>query len=84
MFFGFGRWPWSQGLRQAGKHARVPESRAMPCHKVPALQANGVAARLRPPAEAREARKPGDQFNRWAMLFRPPGLMVAALHQLQA
>jgi len=76
MFFWFGHWLWSRGLREVGKHARAPgdampqsacsagrrsrsatssttggmrEPRAMPCHKVPAPQADGVAARLRPP-----------------------------------
>jgi len=29
MFFGFGHWLWSRGLRQAGKHVRVPDD-AMP------------------------------------------------------
>ena len=29
MFFGFGHWLWSRGLRQAGKHVRAPDD-AMP------------------------------------------------------
>jgi hypothetical protein len=31
-----------------------------------------------------EVREPGDQINRWAILFGPPGFMVAALHQEKA
>ena len=40
------------GRKGCARRASMREPRAMPRHKVPAPQADGVAARLRPPAEA--------------------------------
>jgi len=57
------------GCKGCARREIIREPRTMPCLKVPAPQANGVAARLRPPREVRGATTPARRWMSWPFII---------------